>query len=253
MNLLAGHGTNLRYSRGCRCSLCKRGRAAYEDSRRKGTLVRSLRARHGTRSMYVRGCRCGACREAARRYAEDCRRVAGVEEWSPGPHGTEARYRYGCRCDDCRAAGSRMNRADRRRHRDKRLAAQRASYEAHREECAERARHYRAEHPEECAERARRYRAEHPEETRARNRNRRALEAGSPGDHTATDVRAQYLRQHGRCYWCGEKVGRGYHVDHVIPLSPGGSNGPENIVIACPVCNLSKRDKLPMDWNGTLL
>jgi 5-methylcytosine-specific restriction endonuclease McrA len=41
----------------------------------------------------------------------------------------------------------------------------------------------------------------------------------------------------------------------VVPLSRGGSNGPENIVIACPTCNLAKKDKMPHEWpeGGRLL
>jgi 5-methylcytosine-specific restriction endonuclease McrA len=124
---------------------------------------------------------------------------------------------------------------------------------AHRDEHAEYNRHYRAEHREEDREASRRYYAEHRERKVAGSHRRRALVAGAPGAHTAADVAAQYLRQHGRCHWCGDKVAQDYHVDHVTPLSKGGSNGPENLVIACASCNLSKSDKLPSDWNGTLL
>jgi 5-methylcytosine-specific restriction endonuclease McrA len=59
------------------------------------------------------------------------------------------------------------------------------------------------------------------------------------------------MRQRGKCHWCGEKVGRFYHVDHVVPLSKGGSNGPENLVIACAFCNISKHDRLPHEWSGS--
>jgi 5-methylcytosine-specific restriction endonuclease McrA len=65
-------------------------------------------------------------------------------------------------------------------------------------------------------------------------------------------VRDQYGRQRGRCYYCHEKVGDSYHVDHVIPLALGGGNGPENLVIACPRCNLTKYAKHPMDFAGVL-
>ena len=63
---------------------------------------------------------------------------------------------------------------------------------------------------------------------------------------------AQRCRQHGHCYWCGSKVGQHCHVDHVIPLSKGGSNGPENIVISCVACNLRKYDKLPQEFGDRL-
>lgn len=80
---------------------------------------------------------------------------------------------------------------------------------------------------------------------------RRARLRSSEGNHTAEDVKRIYKSQRGKCYYCGCKVGDKYHVDHVIPLSRGGSNGPENIAVTCPHCNLSKHDKLPTEWDGS--
>jgi 5-methylcytosine-specific restriction endonuclease McrA len=111
---------------------------------------------------------------------------------------------------------------------------------------------YRAAHRELLAEKQRAYMAAHPDVWRAAYRNRRARERGASGSHTAADVAAQRARQKGCCYWCGERVGRHYHVDHVVPLALGGSNGPENLVIACPHCNTSKGAKHPMEWAGVL-
>lgn len=93
---------------------------------------------------------------------------------------------------------------------------------------------------------------DNPERNAAKARNRRALKRTAPGSHTAEDVQAQYDRQKGHCKWCDCKVGDDYHVDHVVPLSEGGSNWPSNLVIACPTCNLSKHAKHPMDWAGVL-
>ena len=50
------------------------------------------------------------------------------------------------------------------------------------------------------------------------------------GTHTAEDIQRQYKRQDGRCYYCGQNVGKVYHVDHVVPLSRGGSNDPDNLL-----------------------
>ena len=86
----------------------------------------------------------------------------------------------------------------------------------------------------------------------AYSRNRRAKKIGNGGVHTAADIKAQYDRQRGKCFYCGRDVGDNYHVDHVVPLALGGSNGPENLVIACPECNGKKRAKHPMDFCGRL-
>jgi len=103
-----------------------------------------------------------------------------------------------------------------------------------------------------CRKNAAAWSAAHPEERESYKRNRRARERGNGGSHTGADVRAQYGRQHGRCYWCGEKVGRSYHVDHVVPVARGGSNGPENLVISCAHCNQSKNASLPHEWSDRL-
>jgi 5-methylcytosine-specific restriction endonuclease McrA len=91
----------------------------------------------------------------------------------------------------------------------------------------------------------------HHEMVNASTRTRKAVIRGCTGTHTADDVLAQFERQNGRCYWCGCRLGP-YHVDHVIPLSKGGSNGPENIVASCPPCNLSKNAKMPSEFAGRL-
>lgn len=99
------------------------------------------------------------------------------------------------------------------------------------------------------------WRKENPIRAAAQWRNRRARKRNAGGLHNHTDIQKQYDAQKGKCYYCGVKVGDTYHVDHVIPLARGGSNGPENLVIACPRCNTSKGAKLPHEWSqgGRLL
>lgn len=118
---------------------------------------------------------------------------------------------------------------------------------------AEHGRLYRIANSEERAEYNRAYCARNPDRYAAYNHNRKALKNGNGGIHTAEDVKAQYGRQRGRCFYCREKVSGQYHVDHVVPLALGGSNGPESLVISCPTCNLRKKDKSPMDFCGRLL
>lgn len=97
------------------------------------------------------------------------------------------------------------------------------------------------------------WRKNHPEAGKAYVHNRRALKLSNGGTHTAADISLQLKTQKGRCWWCGGKLNKQYHVDHRIPLVKGGSNGPENLCIACPSCNLSKSAKMPWEFNGRLL
>jgi 5-methylcytosine-specific restriction endonuclease McrA len=138
-------------------------------------------------------------------------------------------------------------------NKEAKAAYDRAYREANAERIAQRTKQYRELNKELESARHKAYREAHPDRIAALNRNRKAKKKSSDGIHTAADVEAQYSRQHGRCFYCNKKVGKDYHVDHVIPLAKGGGNGPENLVVACPKCNLSKHDKHPMDFCGRLL
>lgn len=101
-------------------------------------------------------------------------------------------------------------------------------------------------------ENVRAYHRAHPEATRAKGNNRRARELAAGGTFGKADVQAKLAQQKGLCYWCRTPLGSNYHVDHVMPLSKGGSNGPENIVCACSTCNLSKGAKMPWEFAARL-
>lgn len=89
--------------------------------------------------------------------------------------------------------------------------------------------------------------------------SRRARKMNAGGHYTAADIELQIKAQTDkkgrlRCWWCGKEIPKGtiYHVDHVVPLIKGGSNGPENIVISHGKCNMSKHDKTPGQFMGRL-
>jgi hypothetical protein len=52
-----------------------------------------------------------------------------------------------------------------------------------------------------------------------------------------------FARDGFTCRYCGRQADQTIlHVDHVIPVSQGGTNDPENLVTACADCNLGKSD-----------
>lgn len=128
-------------------------------------------------------------------------------------------------------------------------------YQENKDRRNEYSRKWAAEHPERILEIGRSSAKRHPEKRKHKLQRRRALKRNADGTHTRADVQAQYDRQHGECYYCHKRVGDTYHADHVVPLSRGGSDWPDNIVIACPTCNQRKREKLPHEWaeGGRLL
>lgn len=78
-----------------------------------------------------------------------------------------------------------------------------------------------------------------PHATRAQRHVRRARLRGATGVFAAEDVARLLVEQCSCCYLCGAMMAA-YTVDHIVPLSRGGSNGPENIALACFSCNSRK-------------
>lgn len=69
-------------------------------------------------------------------------------------------------------------------------------------------------------------------------------------------IRRAVLERHdSTCVYCGRRDGEyvppetardaAMHIDHVIPVSQGGSNDPMNLVCACGVCNMFKSGRTP--------
>lgn len=115
---------------------------------------------------------------------------------------------------------------------------------------------YRAANREKTNAAVARWGEANPERRREYDRRRRAREKGAPGDHTAEDIQRLYEQQQGKCVNCRKSLRKGFHVDHIEPLSRGGSNSPENLQLLCAWCNKSKGAKDPFQWaqeNGRLL
>lgn len=96
--------------------------------------------------------------------------------------------------------------------------------------------------------------AEDPLKYIAIAQNARARRLSAPGAWTNLDIGRKFSDQKGCCYYCGCRVGRGkdwdqpWHADHFIPLARGGTNFPDNLVVACAPCNTSKNAKMPWEW-----
>lgn len=92
----------------------------------------------------------------------------------------------------------------------------------------------------------------------ARVAKRRTLKMRSSEHYTKDDVAHLLKIQKVKCAhpWCRKSIKGGFHVDHIIALSCGGSNGRRNIQLLCAPCNIKKRAQHPVDvarLNGMLV
>ena len=176
----------------------------------------------------------------------------------------------------------------RAKHPERLIASRKKYYVENKEAVVERNLAYRKAHPDVGRAVSKRWRKAHPEKVREmkllygpryaehkreydkkyRSENREKLNSlklarwhmkrSAEGSFTPEDITALLESQSGRCAntACRKSLKRhGYHIDHVIPLSKGGSNWPTNLQLLCPTCNLKKSDKDPERWaaeNGLL-
>ncbi len=84
--------------------------------------------------------------------------------------------------------------------------------------------------------------------------NLRAQAANVRGTLRLADLRGVILESGGRCRWCGASVlGAEFEIDHVLSLSRGGRNTPDNLALTCPDCNRQKSDKHPARYAAEIL
>lgn len=103
---------------------------------------------------------------------------------------------------------------------------------------------------EEVSWRVKLWRNTFPEKRRATENRRRSAKREADGNYTAADILSMLERQNMQCVGieCHVDISRSYTVDHIIPLSKGGSNWPSNIQLLCRSCNSKKGTKTMDEW-----
>lgn len=133
----------------------------------------------------------------------------------------------------------------RKNNAEKCQAAYQAWYSKDKEATRAKKREYDAANPEQSRARRAKWRSENRAVIAEIGRSRKSAK----GTHTAADIRRLQEMQRGKCAHCAVSLeAAGYHVDHVIPLKLGGTNGADNIQLLCPPCNLSKGAKHPIEF-----
>lgn len=92
-----------------------------------------------------------------------------------------------------------------------------------------------------------RWKAKNREKVNHLNKLRIYREKSAEGRHTLQEVKAIKNAWNNKCAYCRMKPAE--TIDHVHPLTKGGSNNPNNLVPACFSCNSSKGKKSIWEWN----
>lgn len=138
-----------------------------------------------------------------------------------------------------------------------RTAYKKAWYEQNREKCLQNKREYylenkekiksyqkewRENHSDKKKEMDRSWKDRHPVERRLQTHTRRArVKLNGVSRFKKEQISNCSSRL---CGICSEYIENNFHIDHIIPISKGGSHTIENVQLTHPFCNLSKNDKI---------
>jgi 5-methylcytosine-specific restriction endonuclease McrA len=85
--------------------------------------------------------------------------------------------------------------------------------------------------------------ANNPSMVQDRLDRRKALEESACGSYSDLDIKRIRKALHDTCRFCDAPLNGGGEIEHLTPLSRGGTNYPRNITLACLNCNREKTNK----------
>lgn|SRR5574337_84304 len=204
------------------CKVCHNKRTKEWSQRNHGTIAAAARAR---RAKNPDAARAYGRAYYAKAYSKDEAHLAAARERA-------ARWR-----EANKDTAFERWKAFRERHKSKLSEKDRAYYQANRQKIVARTKAYAIANPEK--------RKSHAVAVQSRRRYRLL---NSEEHFKASDVERLKKLQRMKCANCGRSLKDGFHVDHRLPVSKGGDNGPLNIELLCPSCNTSKAAKLPHEF-----
>lgn len=78
---------------------------------------------------------------------------------------------------------------------------------------------------------------------------RAAVRGEVPAFRSVRELDERLRKLSYKCYWCD---GPFEHIDHINPMSRGGSDRLRNLVPSCAACNLSKSNMPPSHWRALI-
>lgn len=169
-----------------------------------------------------------------------CCTYKALEEFSCDCHKKDGRQTYCIACWKAKRLVTRKRNGEtgrqwRKLNREKARASCRRYYRRHREAQLQRMKRWRSVKPDAAYKAVKSWRSRNKDKTAVYASNRLGRVRGAQGNFTPAQWKDCCQRYGNKCAYCG--LERKLTVQHIVPVSRGGSNNIDNIAPACRPCN----------------
>ena len=131
------------------------------------------------------------------------------------------------------------------KNKDKKAKSYQESKDSIKERKAKAAKIYYEKNKERLLARQKEYYKKNKEKWSEKAHKRRSL--GLASHFKVADIKKLKDLQKSKCPVCKQHLAN-HHIDHIVPLSRGGTNDFGNLQLLCPACNLNKHAKDPVKF-----
>jgi 5-methylcytosine-specific restriction endonuclease McrA len=78
----------------------------------------------------------------------------------------------------------------------------------------------------------------------------KVMRRAAEGRFDSDDIVRMLVMQNNTCAACSADISSKYHVDHIVPITRGGTHWPSNLQLLCRPCNQSKGNKTMSEWTA---
>ncbi len=108
------------------------------------------------------------------------------------------------------------------------------------------------QHAEKIKAAVKKWREDNHAEWLERHKSHEARRRGAEGKFTKADIVRLWDAQGGVCVYCSADLEVSVEVDHIQPISRGGTNWPNNIQLLCHSCNRHKSAMTDAEFRATM-
>jgi len=142
--------------------------------------------------------------------------------------------------NECKVCTNKYAAENSYKYADKKKQTEKSRIVMNREHINAKRREWKRRNRDKCNTERRKWVEHNPDRVKHYNRTQKHKRRASGCSLRTKDIDKVLLDAFGHCAYCGKEFDGSFHIDHITPVKHGGTSQLDNLIAACPKCNLSK-------------